>query len=95
MPVSFGRDMGLTHAEFLRSLPEAVGHPHYRIEGDRIEIADSAGPIIILLQPAGVRRVGMLSLPVTRVEFRFGEMPRAQRDRFMARFERYFQRGGG
>ncbi len=87
--------MGLTRAEFLRSLPEAVGHPNYRIEGDRIEIADSAGPILILLVPARARRIGMLSLPVTRVEFRFGEMPQAQRDRFMTRFERYFQRGGG
>jgi hypothetical protein len=95
MEVRFARAMGLTRAEFLRSLPEAVGHRRYRIDGDRIEIADSAGPILILLGPAGVRRIGMLSLPVIRVEFRFGEMSQAQRDRFMTRFERYFQRGGG
>ena len=95
MLVRFEREMGLTRAEFLRSLPEAVGHPHYRIAGDRIEIADPAGPILILLGPAGERRIGKLRLPVTRVEFRFGQMAAVARDRFMARFERYFQRGGG
>ena len=74
---------------------EALGPPRYRIDGDRIEIADSAGPILIRLGPTTERRIGMLRLPVTRVEFRFAEMPQAERERFMARFERYFQRGGG
>ena len=95
MQFSFERHMGLTRAEFLRSLPEALGHPHYRIDGDRIEIEDPAGPIRILLGPAEERRIGMLRLPVIRVGFQFGEMPRTERDRFMGRFERYFQRGGG
>ena len=95
MQVCFERHMGLTRAEFLRTLPEALGHPHYSIDGDRIEIADRAGSILIRLGPPEERRIGMLRLPVTRVEFRFGAMPEAERERFMARFERYFQRGGG
>jgi hypothetical protein len=95
MPASFERQMGLTRNEFLRTLPEAVGHPDYRIDGDRIEIEDPAGPILIQLGPAEERLIGMLRLPLIRVVFQFGGMHRADRERFMSRFERHFQRGGG
>lgn len=95
METRFTREMGLTRDEFLRCLPRALGHSHYRVDGERISIDDPAGPIEIFLRTGAERRIALLRLPVTRVEFRFDRFPAADRERFMARFERYFQRGGG
>jgi hypothetical protein len=49
----------------------------------------------ILLHPTRERRLGILALPVTPVEFSFQCLAPGERERFMTRFERHFQRGGG
>lgn len=89
------REMGLTPAEFLRTLPAALGHDRYVVEGDDVFIEDPAGPIRIRLQPADPRRIAMLEVPVTRVEMEFGTMEEVHRVGFLARLETYFRRGGG
>ena len=95
LPAHFHRDMGLTHREFMRTLPAALGGLDYRVEPGRIDIDHPAGTIRITLHPTGERRIAALVLPVTPVEFRFDGLDAAQRQQFMARFERYFHRGGG
>jgi len=91
----FTREMGITPDEFLRTLPDALGHGEYSIQGSEILIRDPAGQVRIILHPTRQRRLGMLALPLTPVEFSFGGLEKTDRERFMFRFERYFQRGGG
>ena len=91
----FTREMGLTAEEFLRTLPDAVGHRQYRVQGGRILIRTGGGWVKILLHPTRERRLGMMALPVTPVEFSFHCLDPEERERFMTRFERHFQRGGG
>ncbi len=88
-------EMGLTHAEFLRTLPAALGERPYRVEGDRILIDDQGLPVLIRLLPQGERRIALLRIPITRVEFHFEQHPPARIDAFMTHFARYYQRGGG
>lgn len=87
--------MGLTVAEFLRTLPAAVAPLEQVVSGGRISIVHPAGEIRITLTPAPPRRLGMLSIPVTLVDFDLGELDVAERRRFLRRFDACFQRGGG
>jgi hypothetical protein len=87
--------MGLTHVEFMRSLPAAVEGMDCRVDGPRIEIADAGRRIEILLGPEQERRLGSLALPQTQVNLSFEGFSEEQRKDFLRRFDLAFQRGGG
>ena len=87
--------MGLTHADFLRTLPPALKGAGFTVTGSRITVEWPPGRIHIELGPQGQRRLGSLSLPTTDVEIRFeGLSPEAAQE-FLLGFQRAFQRGGG
>jgi hypothetical protein len=88
-------DMAISHAEFRRTLRLAFGAPVVP-EGEggfRVELPEGAAHI--RLGAENVRRIASLSFPVTLVTIEFEAVPRAAAEHFMARFHRYFQRGGG
>ena len=87
--------MGITHAEFLRSLPPALKGAAFTAEGPHITIAWPPGVIHITLGTQGSRRLGSLSLPATEVEIRFEGLSAEQAEAFLEGFRRAFQRGGG
>lgn len=87
--------MGLTHAEFLRSLPTAAGGMDLRVEAPRILIEDETRRVEIRLGPEQQRHLGALVLPVTEVRLMFHGFSPDERKRFLKRFELTFQRGGG
>lgn len=90
------REMGLTHAEFFRSLPHALAPDRYRIDGTTVTVTEGAGRVVIELGPQGERRLTpMVRIPVTPVTFRFLELEGAAVQAFMRHFERHYQRGGG
>lgn len=95
IPARMRRDMGLTLADFVRSLPGAIAPLDYIATGREFNISHPQGSITIRLGATGERRIASLSLPVTPVEFEFDGLDERARGRFMQRFERYFQRGGG
>ena len=94
-PEQFSRQMGMTHKEFMRTLPAAVSplSAHRRPGGGVVR--HPAGEIRIGLQQEPERRIAALSLPVLLVSFRFSGLDRAQRATFMERFDLAFHRGGG
>jgi hypothetical protein len=89
------REMGLSHAEFLRTLPRALEGSPYQRDGNNIVIREPRRQLIIQLAPEGKRQIALLQLPVTQVTFTFSGYTAADIDAFMQRFARYFQRGGG
>ena len=91
--ISFSREMSISHADFLRTLSAAEELGPFQIDGDLIQINGSR--ITIRLLPEGERHIASLRLPQTTVEFRFEGCDAAEVERFMERFQRYFQRGGG
>lgn len=95
---AFGREMGITLADWLRTLPGAV-LPH------RLEAAADARAAVVHLHDGGHLRLAWCELPPRvialarfprlQVDFRFEQVDAARRSAFMARFDRYMQRGGG
>ena len=93
--VRFSRDMGITHSEFFRTLPAALTPTPYAVQGHDVVISDDTRRLVISLSPEGRRRIAALSLPTTQVHFTFSGYSPQDVDRFMVRFDRAFQRGGG
>lgn len=92
---SFTRELGFSHAEFFRSLPAAIAHREYVLQGNTIRLDYEQGSICIELGTEEVRAIASLRLPSTKVRFAFSNLSDAQREQFMQRFNLYFQRGGG
>lgn len=91
----FTRELGLTHAEFYRSLPPAIAHRVFTVEDNRVRIDDGDRTVTIELGEQRYRSIASLRLPYLEARFTFLGFTTAERLKFMERFERYFQRGGG
>lgn len=88
-------DMTITRADFRRLLPAAVNHVPYSEQGDGFVHQDGARGWRIGLAPLPQLQIGLIRLERHRVEFEFSGYAAAEIEAFMARFERYFRRGGG
>ncbi len=95
--VTLQRLMSISHAEFLHTLEQFGRHHPCQIDtgGRRILIAEANGEVMIELGDQEVRRLGALSLPQTRVGFRFTNLSPPEIERFLSRFDLCFRRGGG
>jgi hypothetical protein len=93
--VTLRREMGMSHAEFFRSLPAAMGEQAFSICGSTVTAENGSRRLIISLAPEQERRIALLRLPVTWVIFDFTGYSEAEVEAFMRRFERHYQRGGG
>ena len=89
------KEMSISHAEFLRLLPRALDGAAHRRDGDRIVAGSGDRRLEITLSPQGERKMGLLTLPVTRVRLAFVGYPTDEAAAALARFDRSFQRGGG
>ena len=87
--------MGITHRDFFRTLPATLPATPYTVQGRDVIISDDMRRLVISLFPEGRRRIASLSLPTTQVHFTFSGYSQQDIDRFMAHFDRAFQRGGG
>lgn len=91
------RDMAGTHADFLRLLPVATEGRSFTSAGTEIRIALAPGKAVsIHLGKEDFRRIGpTVALPTTTVRYGFHGMPADEIEKFLASFDRYYQRGGG
>jgi hypothetical protein len=87
--------MSISHREFFRLLPKAVGNYQYTIQGASVDIQLEEGRLEIELSQEGRRRIASLTLPETRLEFRFSGATEDQKTAFLKRFDLAYQRGGG
>lgn len=94
--ISFRREMGLSHGEFFRTLPAALGDQPFSVLGTTVIVqGEEQRHITIKLAPEEVRHIALLKLPVTWVTFEFAGYTQDEIGSFMHQFERRFQRGGG
>lgn len=89
------KEMGVTHKEFLRLLPRAVGGADTRVDGCEIRVRDGGRTLRIELSEESVRRLGNFRLPVTHVRLTFAGYSEAERTAALDRFWRIYQKGGG
>ncbi len=94
-PACFAREMGCTEAEWLGWLPAALGVPATQLDAGTATVCLGSGDLCLTWQVAAPRVIGLVRLPVLRVNFRFEAVDDLQRHAFMTRFDLYMQRGGG
>lgn len=89
------REMSITHKEFLRSLAPAVAPATFTVQGRSISVIGAPGKVEITLSEERERRIALLRLPVVDVAIELSGFEPDALDRFLAQFDRAFQRGGG
>ena len=94
-PVTISKDMGVTHAEFFRVLPRALGPEAYSRHGARVVRKDANRRLEITLGPEATRQIALLRVPTTAVTLSFSEYSDDDRAAALALFDRAFQRAGG
>lgn len=88
--------MGVSHQDFFRLLPGAMGEHSYTISGNEIVGEVHGGRVHISIGPEQQRRLtANMALPYCRVTFRYEGLSAADYDRFKQKFDLSFQRGGG
>ena len=93
--IEYSREMGLTHSDFWRLLPRAMGDHPYTRQGDTVQASIHQGTLNIHLGPTQERKIALLSIPFSVVSFRFEGVHEEQQMAFKAHFDLHFQRGGG
>jgi hypothetical protein len=93
--LALAQDMTIARDEFLRSLPGAVDHAEFRIDGNEIRPLEPHRNWRIVIHALADLSIGMIRLPRHRVEIYLADCGREETRRFLARFELYFRRGGG
>ena len=89
------REMSITHVDFFRTFPDAMGNLPHDIEGTHITAHDGGKRLDINLSNEGERDVGSLELPVTFVDMDFSGFSEQEVDAFFVNWDKHFQRGGG
>jgi len=87
--------MGITHAEFFRLIPIALGTDQYSVSANGIKMTNGDTAVDIALGPEGIRQIALLVVPRTSVRLTLEGFSGAATDEFMVKFDRAFQRGGG
>ena len=93
--IAFDDDMGLTHADFFRLVPAAMGEHPFRIEGNTVYGQLHGGSVEITLGAQQERQIALMRIPHAVVSFHFRGVTKAQQEAFKAYFDLRFQRGGG
>jgi hypothetical protein len=89
------REMGCTREEFVRWLPGATRHAPMQMSVGRAVVHAPNATVEISFAPAQPRRIGLVSIPVLKVSFRFSGAEANARREFMSYFDLYTKRGGG
>jgi len=87
--------MGLTHDDFFRLIPAAMGEHPYRIDGLSVHGEINNGTVEIKLGAQQERRIALMRIPYASVSFHFRGVTAAEQEAFKAYFDLRFQRGGG
>ena len=95
VPATFSREQGCTEAEWLTTLPAALGACTWQRQGNMVCADILPGTLTLSWVVLPARVIALIRLPRLGVRFAFAGLDAAQRQVFMKRFDLYTQRGGG
>lgn len=87
--------MGITHRDFFRLLPFALGTDQFSTTSNSVSLKVGMMSVDIELGVEGSRQIALLAIPTTPVKMTLDGFSDSERDAFMTKFERAYQRGGG
>jgi hypothetical protein len=95
VPERFERELTATPAEFERDLRKAWPAGVDTVAPGHFRLHDGATRLDIHIEARGVRRLGLLELPLLAARYDFWGGDEPSRNRFLATLDRAMQRGGG
>ena len=95
MTQTFEREMTISHSEFFRILPKALGTNRFQLADNVITVSLAEGEICVTLSKERVRKIAGLVLPVTDVVFQIKNVAEKTKNEFFKQFNRVSQSGGG
>jgi len=93
--ITYTDDMAVTHADFLRLVPSAMGEHPFRIEGMTVYGKINNGTVEIAVGEQQERRIALMRISHALVRFHFRGVTQAEQADFKTYFDLRFQRGGG
>ena len=87
--------MSISHADFLRLLPRALGGLEFETVAGGFEARSGDARIRIRLGPERTQRFASLELPLTEVRISLSGFAAGEAEAFMNRFDLAYRRGGG
>lgn len=94
-PTVIKKEMALTHADFFRIAPRALGSDNFKKSGAKVTLNDGPKRLEITLGPERTRQIAQLSIPAIDVTLKFTGYAKAERVAALKLFDRMFQKGGG
>ena len=94
-PIVVEKEMAVTHRDFFRTLPQALGTKAYRKIGAKVTRIDGDKRLEITLGPERTRKIAQLSVPATDVRLEFSGYTDAEAEAALKLFDKMFQKGGG
>lgn len=90
-------EMGITHGDFFRIFPRLMAPAEVIREGLQVTVTWEADrrSLQVALSEEKKRKIAQLRIPYVELEFRFRNFSSHERQAFLARFHRAFQKGGG
>lgn len=90
------KQMGITHAEFMRLLPRALGSDGYKVNGKVIDFSPKPNASFnIQLGAESVRQIALMKMPTMPVTLTISGISDDERAAMLLLFDRAYQRGGG
>jgi len=94
-PFVYSREMAVTHKDFFRILPRAMGDCEYVVDGSTVRANIGSGRVTINIGAQQVRRIALMAIDYCKVDFCFEKLSEEQAEHFKTHFELYYRRGGG
>ncbi len=93
--ITDSRDMALTHKDFFRILPRAMGDHSHTTDSNGVTAKVHGGEVRIDIGPQQLRKIALMEVPWCKVDFTATGLTEAQFEAFSTHFHRRYQRGGG
>jgi len=89
------KEMGITHSDFFRTIPRALGSEDYTRSANGIVHESDGRRLEITVGPEGERRIALMVIPRTQVTLSFSGYDDADIKAAVKRFDMMFKKGGG
>ena len=94
--ITYRAEMGFTHHELLKGLPNAVvPYTISRKNASTYLISRDDRVVTLHMSPERTRKIAAITLPVTDIVIEFENFNTVQHQDFLDRFRKYLHRGGG
>ena len=95
-PIVIQKQMGITHSEFMRLLPRALGSEDYIVNDKVIDYSPKPDASFnIQLGTESVRQIALMKMPTMPVTLTISGIDDDERAVILLRFNSAYQRGGG